>query len=59
MSPFHKSTKRDYLARVNDPVYPKWKAAELAKKQILEKAANALLAQANTGQRGLLKMLTR
>ena len=32
MSPFHKSTKRDYLARVNDPVYPKWKAAELAKK---------------------------
>lgn len=32
MSVLHKSTKRDYLARVNDPVYPKAKAAELAKK---------------------------
>jgi SAM-dependent methyltransferase len=28
----HKSTKRDYLARVNEPEYPKAKAAELAKK---------------------------
>ncbi len=28
----HKSTTRDYLARVNDPEYPKAKAAELAKK---------------------------
>ncbi len=28
----HKSTKRDYLARVNDPEFPKAKAAELAKK---------------------------
>ena len=28
----HKSTKRDYLARVNDPLYPKYKAAYLAKK---------------------------
>ena len=27
----HKSTKRDYLARVNDPEYPKAKAAELSK----------------------------
>jgi ubiquinone/menaquinone biosynthesis C-methylase UbiE len=27
----HKSTHRDYLARVNDPDYPKAKAAELAK----------------------------
>jgi ubiquinone/menaquinone biosynthesis C-methylase UbiE len=32
MSVVHKSTKRDYLARVNDPDYPKAKAAELAKK---------------------------
>jgi len=32
MSVLHKSTKRDYLARVNDPDYPKAKAAELAKK---------------------------
>lgn len=32
MSAVHKSTKRDYLARVNDPDYPKAKAAELAKK---------------------------
>lgn len=32
MSVLHKSTKRDYLARVNDPEYPKAKAAELAKK---------------------------
>ena len=32
MSTLHKSTKRDYLARVNDKEYPKWKAAELAKK---------------------------
>ena len=32
MSPLHKSTKRDYLKRVNDPVYPKHKAASLAKK---------------------------
>lgn len=28
----HLSTNRDYLARVNDPDFPKWKAAELAKK---------------------------
>lgn len=32
MSPLHKSTTRDYLARVNDPEFPKAKAAELAKK---------------------------
>ncbi len=31
MSPLHKATKRDYLARVNDKEYPKEKAAELAK----------------------------
>jgi len=31
MSVVHKATKRDYLARVNDPEYPKAKAAELAK----------------------------
>ena len=31
MSVLHKSTKRDYLARVNDPDYPKAKAAMLAK----------------------------
>jgi len=32
LSPLHKSTNRDYLARVNDKVFPKAKAAELAKK---------------------------
>tara|TARA_B100000965_G_scaffold259246_1_gene218532 strand:+ start:467 stop:1138 length:672 start_codon:yes stop_codon:yes gene_type:complete len=32
LTDLHKSTKRDYLARVNDPIYPKYKAAELAKK---------------------------
>ena len=32
LSPVHKSTQRDYLARVNDPDYPKAKAAELAKR---------------------------
>ena len=32
MGSLHKSTKRDYLARVNDKEYPKAKAAELAKK---------------------------
>ena len=32
MSVLHKSTSRDYLARVNDPEYPKAKASELAKK---------------------------
>ena len=32
MSVLHKSTQRDYLARVNDPEYPKSKAASLAKK---------------------------
>ncbi len=32
LSTVHKSTRRDYLARVNDPDYPKPKAAELAKK---------------------------
>ena len=32
MSPLHKSTKRDYLKRVNDTEYPKHKAAVLAKK---------------------------
>ncbi|MCP9775662.1 class I SAM-dependent methyltransferase [Cyanobium sp. WAJ14-Wanaka] len=31
MGVLHKSTQRDYLARVNDPDYPKAKAAELAK----------------------------
>ena len=31
MSTLHKSTKRDYLARVNDAEYPKAKAAKLAK----------------------------
>ncbi|MFL6244853.1 MAG: class I SAM-dependent methyltransferase [Thermoanaerobaculia bacterium] len=31
MSALHKSTRRDYLARVNDTEYPKAKAAELAK----------------------------
>jgi len=31
MSVLHKSTRRDYLARVNDPEFPKAKAAELAK----------------------------
>lgn len=32
MTSIHKATKRDYLARVNDPDYPKAKAAEIAKK---------------------------
>jgi SAM-dependent methyltransferase len=32
LSPLHKSTKRDYLARVNDIDFPKYKAADLAKK---------------------------
>jgi SAM-dependent methyltransferase len=32
LSVVHKSTARDYLARVNDSEYPKAKAAELAKK---------------------------
>ena len=31
MSVVHKSTKRDYLARINDPDYPKAKSANLAK----------------------------
>jgi protein-L-isoaspartate(D-aspartate) O-methyltransferase len=31
LSPLHKATTRDYLARVNDPDFPKAKAAELAK----------------------------
>lgn len=31
MSPLHKATRRDYLARVNDPEFPKARAAELAK----------------------------
>lgn len=31
LSPLHKATQRDYLARVNDEEYPKPKAAELAK----------------------------
>ena len=31
LSVVHKSTKRDYLARVNDPDFPKAKAAALAK----------------------------
>lgn len=32
MTSIHSSTKRDYLGRVNDPDYPKGKAATLAKK---------------------------
>lgn len=32
LSPLHKATTRDYLSRVNDPEFPKPKAAELAKK---------------------------
>lgn len=31
ISPLHKSTKRDYIARVTDPDFPKAKAAKLAK----------------------------
>jgi protein-L-isoaspartate(D-aspartate) O-methyltransferase len=31
LSVIHKSTKRDYLARVNDPEFPKARAANLAK----------------------------
>lgn len=31
LSPLHKATQRDYLARVNDSEFPKPKAAELAK----------------------------
>lgn len=31
MSALHKSTRRDYLARVNDPEFPKARAAALAK----------------------------
>lgn len=31
LSVIHKATKRDYLARVNDPEFPKAKAAQLAK----------------------------
>ena len=32
LSTLHKSTKRDYLKRVNDPDFPKAKAARIAKK---------------------------
>lgn len=32
LSTTHKSTTRDYLARVNDKIFPKHKAAELAKR---------------------------
>jgi ubiquinone/menaquinone biosynthesis C-methylase UbiE len=32
MQSIHTSTSRDYLGRVNDVEYPKWKSAELAKK---------------------------
>ena len=32
ISPLHKITSRDYLARVNDKEYPKAKASEIAKK---------------------------
>ncbi len=32
MSAQHNSTRRDYLARVNDPDYPKHKSAALAKR---------------------------
>jgi ubiquinone/menaquinone biosynthesis C-methylase UbiE len=32
MKSIHSNTSRDYLARVNDLDFPKWKAAELAKK---------------------------
>jgi len=31
-SSLHKQTKRDYLARINDKTYPKYKAAKFAKK---------------------------
>ena len=31
ISSLHSSTKRDYLARVNDKNYPKYKAAKLEK----------------------------
>ncbi|MFM8887141.1 MAG: class I SAM-dependent methyltransferase, partial [Chthoniobacterales bacterium] len=32
IAPIHKATTRDYLARVNDPEFPKAKAAEMAGK---------------------------
>ncbi|MFZ4482479.1 MAG: class I SAM-dependent methyltransferase [Chthoniobacterales bacterium] len=36
IAPLHKATKRDYLARVNDPEFPKARAAELAGKWEVE-----------------------
>ena len=36
MSSLHKSTKRNYLERVNDKEFPKSKAAFLAKKYYFE-----------------------
>lgn len=32
MQSLHSNTTRDYMGRVNDPEFPKWKSAELAKK---------------------------
>jgi SAM-dependent methyltransferase len=32
MQSLHNNTTRDYMGRVNDPEFPKWKSAELAKK---------------------------
>ena len=50
MSVLHKSTQRDYLARVNDPDFPKAKAAELAKR-LRHYKTRPLLQGGNAAQR--------
>ena len=60
MSVLHKSTKRDYLARVNDPEYPKAKAAELAKKFAkIRMAIDVYVTGLSLSRRALGKSCTR
>ena len=61
---FTKAPKRDYLARVNDPEYPKAKAAELAKKfsktigmEIDEFAMEAIGISKDVGKKSLAPLL--
>ena len=65
LSVLHKSTQRDYLARVNDPDFPKAKAAELAKKfskttgmEIVEFATEVIGTLKGVGRKSLVLLLS-
>jgi len=62
LSSIHKSTSRDYLARVNDPEFPKAIAADLAKNgvmiigMVIEEFATGVINTFQGGGNQLLKL---